>query len=198
MRRFKITILLLNMILNKNLKKLFIMKRLDFANKKHTKKLMKLLLAITIVAFSFSGTLHAQIHPRAIGLRLGGDGSINGAEISYQQKLSSINRLELDAGFGASRKHNRMTFIAIYQWVWKIDGGFNWYAGPAAGVGLYSYIDEPGFINIGLGGQVGIEYDFNYLKKPFIISIDGRPMWDFLGGHAGFGWGASLGIRYTW
>ncbi len=174
------------------------MRRLEFRNNKHSKKITKLLFAFTIVAFSLVGTLNAQIHPHAIGLRLGGDGDINGAEISYQQRLSAINRLELDAGFGASREHNRMTLIAIYQWVWKIHEGFNWYAGPGAGVGLYRYDDEPGFINIGLGGQVGIEYDFNYLDKPFLISIDGRPMWDFLGGHAGFGWGASLGIRYTW
>lgn len=174
------------------------MKRLDIANKKQTQYLMKLFLAFTIVAISFGGTLNAQIHPHAIGLRLGGDGNINGAEISYQRRLSDINRLELDAGFGASRVHNRLTLIAIYQWVWKIDGGFNWYAGPAAGVGLYKYSNESDFINVGLGGQVGIEYDFNHLNNPFIISIDGRPMWDFLGGHAGFGWGASLGIRFTW
>jgi hypothetical protein len=26
----------------------------------------------------------------------------------------------------------------LYQWVWNIDGGFNWYAGVGGGVGSYS------------------------------------------------------------
>jgi hypothetical protein len=28
---------------------------------------------------------------------------------------------------------------ALYQWVWNIDGGFNWYAGVGGGVGNYSH-----------------------------------------------------------
>ncbi len=173
------------------------MKRHIFLKEKQKKTLMKSLLVFAIVAFCSLGTLNAQIQPHAIGLRLG-SGSVTGAEISYQQRLSIINRLELDAGFGASPVHNRMTFVAIYQWVWKINGGFNWYLGPAAGVGLYGYDDDPDMINIALGGQIGLEFDFNHLDTPLILSIDGRPMWDFLGDHAGFGWGTSLGIRYTW
>jgi hypothetical protein len=27
----------------------------------------------------------------------------------------------------------------LYQWVWNIDGGFNWYAGVGGGVGNYSH-----------------------------------------------------------
>jgi hypothetical protein len=29
--------------------------------------------------------------------------------------------------------------LRFIQWVWNIDGGFNWYAGVGGGLGSYSY-----------------------------------------------------------
>jgi hypothetical protein len=34
---------------------------------------------------------------------------------------------------------NAIKLTGLYQWVWNIDGGFNWYAGVGGGVGSYSY-----------------------------------------------------------
>ncbi|MDX9932620.1 MAG: hypothetical protein RB294_08550, partial [Bacteroidales bacterium] len=76
-------------------------------------------------------------------------------------------------------------------------GGLNWYIGPGAGLGLYHWDNDDDYINIALGGQLGLEYDFNKNGAPILLSIDIRPMWDFLGDYAGFGWGAALGVRYT-
>jgi hypothetical protein len=30
---------------------------------------------------------------------------------------------------------NAIKLAALYQWVWNIDGGFNWYAGVGGGLG---------------------------------------------------------------
>jgi hypothetical protein len=157
---------------------------------------MKKILFVAFVLFSVSYCANAQVNPHAIGLRLGG-GSFNGAEISYQQGLSKANRLELDFGFGGNSHYNRLYATGIYQWDWNITSGLNWYIGPGASIGLFSY-DKDSYINIALGGQIGLEYDFKKLGAPILLSLDFRPMWDFLGDDAGLGWGSALGIRYIW
>lgn len=154
--------------------------------------------AVIGVILIFGYCVQAQVSPHAIGLRLGGNGDINGAEISYQHGLSSINRLEFDLGFGSSKNHNRMFLSGIYQWDWNIASGLNWYVGPGATLGLYSYDNNDNYLNIGIGGQIGLEYNFSAQNAPILLSIDARPMWDFIGDNSGLGWGAALGIRYLW
>ena len=51
-----------------------------------------------------------------------------GGEISYQRGLSKNNRLELDLGWRDGKDYNAFKLTGIYQWVWNIEGGFNWYA----------------------------------------------------------------------
>ncbi len=159
---------------------------------------MKKILVFAFLIFSLGYYAQAQVNPHAIGLRFGGNGVVNGAELSYQQGLGDNNRLELDFGFGGNKTHNRIFLAAIYHWVWNITGGLNWYIGPGGCVGFYHYNDYDGYINFALGGQIGLEYDFNKVGAPILLSLDARPMWDFLGDHAGFGWGAALSLRYTW
>lgn len=159
---------------------------------------MKKILLIIILAFSFGFFAQSQVNPHAIGLRFGGNGEINGAELSFQPAVGLNNRFEFDLGFGANSNHNRLFLAVIYHWDFNIVGGLNWYIGPGASVGFYTYDNDPGYLNIALGGQIGIEYDFNALGAPLLLSLDARPMWDFTGEHAGLGWGAALGLRYTW
>ena len=159
---------------------------------------MKKQLIILLIFLSASFYATAQVNSQAIGLRGGGNGVISGGEISYQYGLSNANRLELDFGFRVGSTQSRLFAVGIYHWVWNITDGLNWYIGPGAGVGLYSYDNNAGYLNIALGGQIGIEYDFNTLDIPILLSVDARPMWDFLGDNSGLGWGAALGIRYTW
>jgi len=159
---------------------------------------MKNLFVLLILIAGISLFSQAQVNPHAIGLRLGGDGDVNGAEITYQHGLGDANRLEFDLGFGGNDHHSRMYLAAIYHWDWNITAGLNWYVGPGAAVGFYTWDDHSDYLNIGVGGQIGLEYDFNKNGAPILLSIDGRPMWDFIGDdHSGFGWGAALGIRYT-
>lgn len=159
---------------------------------------MKKVLISVFVIFSLGYCAQAQVNPHAIGLRFGGNGDVNGAEISYQQGLGEDNRLELDLGFGSNKNHNRLFLACIYQWDWNITGALNWYVGPGASLGFHSYDNASNYINIALGGQIGLEYDLNSLDVPILLSIDARPMWDFIGDNNGLGWGAALGIRYTW
>jgi hypothetical protein len=153
-------------------------------------------LFFTLVIVLIGLTASAQVNPHAIGLRFGG-GSAFGGEISYQQGMGNANRLELDLGFGGNSEHNRMYLAGIYHWDWNITEGLNWFVGPGASVGLYHYADSDGYLNLAVGGQIGLEYDFNTLSVPILLSIDARPMWDLLGDNAGLGWGAALGVRYT-
>lgn len=163
---------------------------------------MKKFLIFTLVIFCMSYNINAQVNPHAIGLRFGGNGDINGVELSYQKGFNEINRLELDLGFGGNPHHSRFFLAGIFHWDWNITEGLNWYIGPGAGLGYYSYDDtydnSDDYINVALGGQLGLEYDFNTLDAPILLSLDFRPMWDFIGDNAGFGWGLALGVRYTW
>jgi hypothetical protein len=47
----------------------------------------------------------------------------------------------LDLGFRNSNDVDAL-LAALYQWVWNIDGGFNWYAGVGGGLGTWSLIEE--------------------------------------------------------
>ena len=158
---------------------------------------MKKTFIISILLFA-SYLAQAQVNPHAIGIRLGGNGNINGAEVSYQHGLSERNRLEFDLGVGGNNNHARTSLIGVFHWDWNITKGLNWYVGPGVALGFHTYRDGGNYVNVGLGGQIGLEYDFNSIGAPILISIDGRPMWDFLGDVSGLGWGAALGVRYTW
>ena len=162
---------------------------------------MKKTLAILFVVLGMSFYSHAQVNPHAIGLRFGGDGNSNGAEISYQHGMGEANRFEFDLGFRGYRHYNDMFISGTYQWDWNITSGLNWYVGPGVALGFYNWNndnDKSSGINLGLGGQIGLEFDFNELGAPILLSLDARPMFDFIGHNHGLGWGAALGVRYTW
>ncbi|MCK7532726.1 MAG: hypothetical protein MZV63_17680 [Marinilabiliales bacterium] len=74
---------------------------------------MKKILIFTFVIFCMSYIMNAQVNPHAIGLRIGGNGDINGAELSYQKGFNDINRLELDLGFGGNPHHSRFFWLVF-------------------------------------------------------------------------------------
>ncbi len=136
----------------------------------------------------------------AIGLRLGSNDGF-GTEISYQTRLSSMNRLELDLGFRNNDNEDNLKLAGIYQWVWNLDGGLNWYAGVGGGVGSWRYNDNNGIDDNGtfafVAGDLGIEYNFDF---PLQLSLDIRPELYFTSDsyvEDNFGPDVALGIRYT-
>jgi hypothetical protein len=161
---------------------------------------MKLKYILFAAFFTLILSLNAQVNPHAIGLRLNGDGRGNGAEISYQHAFGDANRLEIDLG-GRSHKHWRhFGVFAAYHWVWNLTGGLNWYIGPGAAIGSYQsrdYYDDG--LTLAIGGQIGLEYDFNSAGAPILISLDARPLWEVWDYYEynSFGYGAALSIRFT-
>lgn len=130
-------------------------------------------------------TANAQdISKNAIGIRFG-DNSGFGAEISYQRKLSNVNRLEIDLGL---RSGNAFKATGLYEWVWQLENQFNWFAG--VGGGIASASSNTGVF---VAGVVGLEYNFDI---PLIISLDYRPEIGFSGFYDGYNSDFGLGLRY--
>ena len=130
------------------------------------------IVVIALMAFTYN-TQAQEISSNAIGLRFG-DNDGFGVEVSYQHRLSGDTRLEADLGFRNNNNFDIWKLTGIHQWVWNIDGGFNWYAGVGAGIGnvnVKNFNDDDGlFVNA--AGNVGVEYNFDI---PLLISIDFRP-----------------------
>ena len=157
----------------------------------------KIFLFIGFLTLSFFTANAQEISDNAIGLRLG-DGDGFGAEISYQRRLSDNNRLELDLGLRSGNGYDGFKLAGLYQWVWQLDGRFNWYAGVGGGLGSYSF-DNPlsnGDDNetfIFAAGDVGIEYNFDI---PLMLSLDVRPEFGFGDFRDDLDFDIALGIRY--
>ena len=158
-----------------------------------------ILSAFMLLGISFSAQAQ-EISKNALGLRLG-DNDGFGGEISYQRALGSNNRLEVDLGWRNSKDVDAFKIVGLYQWVWNIDGGFNWYAGVGGGIGSWSYdkndIEDSGSFILA-AGDIGIEYNFS--GAPIQLSLDFRPEMYFGGDYSdfrdGFGPDFALGIRY--
>ncbi|UZO80193.1 hypothetical protein NBT05_14710 [Aquimarina sp. ERC-38] len=142
-------------------------------------------------------SLQAQdISKNAIGLRLGDDDGF-GAEVSYQRGLGNAQRLEFDLGWRANNNFDAVKLAGIYQWVWNIDKGFNWYAGPGAGFVFIDFEDPSGRDDsetfIFIAGDIGVEYNFEF---PLLISLDFRPEIGFGNNDDDLSFDIGLGVRY--
>ena len=160
------------------------------------------LSAAMLLGLAFSANAQ-DISKNALGLRLG-DNDGFGGEISYQRGLGDNNRLELDLGWRDHKYYDAMKLVGLYQWVWNIEGGFNWYAGVGAGIGTWDYSgpgdpDNDGGTFLLAAGDIGIEYVFDF---PLQLSLDFRPELYFgderdeFDGYDNFGPDLALGIRY--
>lgn len=149
---------------------------------------MKKILAIALSVLAFAAVASAQ--PRAIGIRAGGD-----AELSYQHSIGSTF-VEADLGM-ALGNYAGIQLTAIYDFVFASFDNFNCYVGPGAQVNMWTGKteegDTAGKFGVGVGGQLGIEYQFGTI--PFGISLDWRPMWNFIGKYGAWS-SAALGFRY--
>lgn len=153
------------------------------------------LLAIALIGFVFTSNAQA-IADNALGLRLG-DSDGFGAEISYQRALGDNNRLEFDLGWRDGNNYDGFKLAGLYQWVFPLDGSFNWYVGAGGGLGSFD-VDIP---NAGsesetfffAAGDIGIEYNFDI---PLLISLDFRPEIGFGDFNDDLDFDIALGLRY--
>lgn len=161
---------------------------------------MKKFILLAIMLFGLAIEAQAQnFSKNAIGLRLGSNDGF-GTEISYQARLSAKNRLELDLGWRSNNNEDNIKIAGIYQWVWNLDGGLNWYAGVGGGAGTWRYDDNKGYDDNGafafVAGDLGIEYNFDF---PLQLSLDIRPEIYLNGGSYAddnYGTDVALGVRY--
>jgi hypothetical protein len=149
---------------------------------------------ILVMAFNLS---QAQIAKHALGLRLGGGGGF-GTEISYQHGLSNINRLEFDLGLRSDDYYDAWGLSGLYQWVWNIDDGFNWYAGVGGIIGSWNYNHDYAGGNssgafLAVAGDIGIEYSF---PVGIQLSLDARPALNLLNNGESYNTNIAFGIRY--
>ena len=159
--------------------------------------IMKKVFLVAITFIGFMVTSNAQdISENAIGIRLG-DSDGFGGEVSYQRALNENNRLEFDLGWRSGKGYDGFKLTGLYQWVWNIEGGFNWYAGVGGGIGSWDNdaIDKSGIVLLA-AGDIGIEYNFK--EAPIQLSLDFRPEFYFNDDFRddNFGSDIALGIRY--
>jgi hypothetical protein len=162
----------------------------------------KIILTLALALGAAFSSQAQEIADNAIGLRIG-DGNGFGTEISYQRALGGNNRLEIDLGIESGKRYDAFKATGIYQWLWNIEGGFNWYAGVGGGLGSIDFDDDfrdsndnrydDSEIFIFAAGQVGIEYDFDI---PLILSLDVRPEIYFADYRDNLDLDIALGIRY--
>ena len=158
---------------------------------------MKKLFLLSLLFIGFTTISTAQnIADNAIGLRIG-DSDGFGTEISYQRALGGNNRLEVDLGWRSGKNYDGFKLAGLYQWVWELDGDFNWYAGVGGGLGSYSFDNNNGNdfneTFAFLAGDVGIEYSFDF---PLMLSLDFRPELGFGDFNDDLDFDIALGVRY--
>jgi opacity protein-like surface antigen len=164
---------------------------------------MKKTIITTVILIVIGFTMNAQeISKNALGIRLG-DNNGFGGEISYQARLSTSHRLELDLGWRDGKNFDGFKIAALHQWVMPIENRFNWYVGLGGGLGSYNFNDND-FNNgndvrdtfVFIAGDIGIEYNFNI---PLLISLDFRPELGFGDSNYnndGLDFDIALGLRY--
>ncbi len=158
---------------------------------------MKKLILTSLAIFTGLVLVNAQeIADNAIGLRIG-DSNGFGTEISYQRAIGGNNRVEVDLGWTSGNNSDGFKLTSLYQWVWQLEGDFNWYAGAGGGLGSYSYDDNKGHdfneTFAFIAGDIGIEYSFDF---PLLLSLDFRPELGFGNFNDDLNFGIALGLRY--
>lgn len=139
---------------------------------------MKLLKALILVYFISALPIYAQKRiENAMGVRVGANNGLR-VELSYQHYLSEAHHRRLEFGFGYEDVDNFETIklIGMYQYVAKLTGNYNWYAGVGGGLAAFKteILDDEVVL---ASGVVGIEYNPTYM--PLLFSLDFRPEYGF-------------------
>ena len=154
---------------------------------------MKRITLLILIACSFQ-IGYGQVVDHALGIRAG-----LGGGVSYQHKLSKVNRLEVNGGLGIGTSATYLRVSGAYQWVFDIGIGFNFYAGPSATTGLQFLAGDVDGSKDGLfillGGQAGFDYYFQ--NVPFQISLDVMPQIGVFNSKENFYADPAFAIRYV-
>ena len=146
---------------------------------------------ILIAALTISASLFAQDYEKAIGIRFGGNASLN-----YKKFISSSNAVQVDLGLNNLLGDGGMSLLVSGTYLWHWDTqvqGLSLYAGPGASVGLR--LGEASGLALSIDGLAGIEYKIASL--PIALSLDYRPQINLIPGFGFYAMGIALGVKYT-
>jgi len=146
---------------------------------------MKKFLVLLLMAAAVSENCNAQegpVHKLTLGGRLSG-GAYYGPELSMHLGMTDRHRFEFDLGgrFHPSGNWYRFVATACFHWDFNIMSGWNWFVGPGVQGGVYIDPDNSNntYFPIGVGGQIGMEFDFSVpFDVPLVVGLDTRPMVD--------------------
>ena len=157
---------------------------------------MKKIIVFIFFVIFLCLNIYADAHPLALGAGFHAGAGSTGFECAVSHSWDGVNRGEGTFGYSwnGDLKWSMLDVNLIYQWYWNINDGFNCYVGPLVGLGVFwqkEFVDVGTFVSIieeqtksgtylGVGGQLGLEYDFDFIDKPFIISADVRPVMNLL------------------
>jgi hypothetical protein len=168
--------------------------------------LKKLILSSALILTLGIGTANSQNYGTAIGVRLGGLAS----GISLRHFVSDNGALE---GLLSFHSH---TFIVtgLYESFHSFPNaeGLSWFWGGGAHIGFYEAGYRYGWFydkhhhkeiiiddydsSVSFGGDFIIGLDYKFKNAPVNLSLDIKPMVDFVPGLYGY-WEGGLGIRFT-
>ncbi len=167
--------------------------KISFFCRNKFNKMKKLLFLGIVFLGGFGVTFGQEIATNAVGLRFASQNGL-GTELSFQRKITSENRVELDLGWQSEREQNIFKLSGIYQWVFALENNFQYFLGAGASIGNSSFQDNNNTF-VSASGDVGIEYIFNF---PLQISLDFRPEIAFGNQKNGFGPNFALSFRYLY
>jgi len=167
------------------------------------KKLIICSLTVFLLGF---GTANSQNYQTAVGVRFGGIAS----GITLRHFVSGNGALE---GLLSFRAH---TFIitGLYESFHEFPNapGLSWYWGGGAHIGFYESGYRYGYFYekhhdkvividdydsaVSFGGDFILGLDYKFKGAPVDISLDVKPMVDFVPGLYGY-WEGGLGVRFT-
>jgi hypothetical protein len=163
----------------------------------------KIFFALLLAAMSF-GSSAQMVHRHSLGVKMS-PSLLSLPQFSYQLGITKLNRFEFNFGMnrisGNSTEPAKMSLQTThtFQWVFGIRSGWHWFIGPGM-QGRYDVAVEntnAGQFGFGVGGQVGLGFDFNVFNVPLTISADHLQMVDVANPLSFPGNRTAVSLRYT-
>jgi hypothetical protein len=112
--------------------------------------------------------------------------------------LNDKNRLEFDLGLKSHNDYSAWALTGLYQWVWNIEGGFNWFVGAGSKIGSWSWADDftgddDDGVFMTIAGDIGVEYAWPFGLQ---VALDLRPELGLINASGNREFDLALSLRY--
>lgn len=157
--------------------------------------------AILILSLAISHQLYGQDKRHEIGLELSPIHGRISPSINYLFSITPKHQLDFTGSFAMGRGQQSdfisSTFSAYYKRKFNIIEGLSWYVGPGASL-RYGRVSAPTLqvFDLGIGAQIGLEYDFSKHNVPIVFGMDIKPEYHFGSGFNYFGVQPGASVRF--